>query len=185
MHKHRPWESSGVHLRNFSNTAEQKDLRITTQKGKEDNSFCPHHPIPQASFASRERSPQLDAVPLTRRGRAGWATSFPVSLGPIERSHSVLPQPEAGKAEITQTTRNDKVRRLPAAATWQKRYGSSGPCLGDKPAAFTTRAAVTSVPQAPAAGRHSWACAHASSAAPLPPPPPSPLLLALVPVHRA
>ena len=70
-HKHTPWESSGVHLRNFSNTAEPKNLRITTQKGKEDSSFCPHHPIPQASFASRERSPQLEAVPLTRRGRAG------------------------------------------------------------------------------------------------------------------
>lgn len=40
-HKHTPWESSGVHLRNFSNTAEPKNLRITTQKGKEDSCILP------------------------------------------------------------------------------------------------------------------------------------------------
>lgn len=44
-------EASGIYLRNFSNTAEQKNLRITTTEEKEYScSFVRHH-IPIASIA--------------------------------------------------------------------------------------------------------------------------------------
>ena len=41
--------------------------------------FCLHHPIPRASVAQQQEGiPQLERVPVSGKGKAGSATSFPL-----------------------------------------------------------------------------------------------------------
>lgn len=84
-----PWTKqtrkvSRVHLRKWnSKTVEQKNLRITTQKVKEDSFiyFASLHPSPthhpQAGTAQhREGASQLERVTFIGKGRMMWATIF-------------------------------------------------------------------------------------------------------------
>lgn len=74
-----PWRKSAlkgsrVHLRNFSNTVEQKSLIIIMWKGKENSFILSVSSHPQASFAQhREGTPQLEWGPS--RGMEAWVSS--------------------------------------------------------------------------------------------------------------
>lgn len=63
-------ESSGLHLRNFSNTIEQKNLRITTEEEKGDSFIFPASSHPRNGIAHcQEGTSQI--VLLSRKERAG------------------------------------------------------------------------------------------------------------------
>lgn len=84
------------------NKQTKNKLRITTQKEK-NTSFCLHHLIPQVGTAQcQEGSSQLTRVPLTRKRRAGWVTSFPCLL---EGPTSVSSHPETKRADMYRGTR--------------------------------------------------------------------------------
>ena len=77
IHKHIPiWEGSGVHLRNFSKILEQKNLRIATQKGKENSSILPASSYPQNWHHSSWRGDTPAWKTCPREERVRWATSF-------------------------------------------------------------------------------------------------------------
>lgn len=80
IHKQKQlWKTSRARLGEFSNTMEQqqKTLRITTQKRRKTTSFCLHHHAPQADIVQcPQETSQLVRIPLTCKGRVGWATSL-------------------------------------------------------------------------------------------------------------
>ena len=68
-------ESSGVHLRIFSNIVEQRNLKITTGKGRKNKVILPASPHPPGWHCSAPRAHfQLERVPLTGKNRVGWTT---------------------------------------------------------------------------------------------------------------
>lgn len=75
------WESSGIHLRNFSNTAQWKALGIIAQKRRKVASFCLHHPIlPVAWLGIKRKFPAKKSSPHQDM-KARHVTSYSRPLG--------------------------------------------------------------------------------------------------------
>lgn len=88
------WESFGVHLRNFSRTVEQKNLRITALEEKKGGFIVPaasyllslHCSTSRENFPARKNFPQQE-----RKSRASGQVTRPLGTAPRSYFHFVPP----------------------------------------------------------------------------------------------
>lgn len=118
------WESSRVHLRNFSNTVEQKksENNYTKRKGKT-ASFCLHYPTPQmGTVQCQEGMPQLEKNPLTGKVQTSEQQGSSTSWGTMQVPTLVSPQRAAKLRcrEMAKSKEEDKGQPI-SATQWEQR----------------------------------------------------------------
>lgn len=136
------WESSGVHLRNFSNTVEQKFKNNGTKKRRKNVCLLPassHFPNQHCSVP-RENSPACKK-PQSEENEDEWASSFLSLWGHhMKNAFSFRPTQRPTKLRHTEAARNKEEKQgLPGSATQQEWPQFQWPAPQSTPEAFITK----------------------------------------------
>lgn len=121
------WDSSGDHLRCFSNTVEQKNWENSQRIEERTATFCQQHPAPHAGTAVSRGNLLVRKFPPSGKEEQGERPTSPAFRGTRPRPAKLRPIHTAG---------NKAEKQGPPAAPWWEWWWETVTCSADKPSRF-------------------------------------------------